>query len=429
VIRTLGASVVGAAVIAGVSVSAIGTSSAAAKAPLVIGYDGALSGPTGDISQPDYFMAYIKYINAHGGVDGHQIKVVLLDDKGDPGQQLLNYETMWSQDHVVAIGSINSGPWPYQYVRANNIPVVTQGFAPQIYNQSYASFLSIGGTLPTWGAQTAYFTVKTEHKTPTAVEEMYLPSNAPYIPWIKQYWHKLGVNTVYFDPDGGPSADCTALVLKMKDEHVDYFDAAGIEINSCIEAESRLNWHAADGNGGVFSASARAGAQIGAPIAGWIGGSPDTFANGTPIHPTPQLVNRIYRANIIKYVPAQYAGYSYINSPSMFGYNAAQVMVYFLKGTLEKYGKVTPPLFLKYAHSVKNLDDGLQNPIVSFSPACKTGSDATWWGYWVKDPNPAPGQPAYYMKPFSGTSWVTNKWLGLGKCYLTDISDKLFPAS
>jgi len=75
--------------------------------PIVIGTLGALSGPTyaqlgdeQDLSSTP--KAWVAWTNAHGGIDGHPVKLDIIDDAGDPGRAVAAAHQLVA-DHVIAI--------------------------------------------------------------------------------------------------------------------------------------------------------------------------------------------------------------------------------------------------------------------------------------------------------------------------------------
>jgi branched-chain amino acid transport system substrate-binding protein len=64
-----------------------------------------LSGPLSSVGQPqrDGAKAYIDYVNAHGGVDGHQIDLKVLDDAATATRGTANATQLISQDKVSAL--------------------------------------------------------------------------------------------------------------------------------------------------------------------------------------------------------------------------------------------------------------------------------------------------------------------------------------
>jgi hypothetical protein len=165
---------------------------------------------------------------------------------------------------------------------------------------------------------------------------------------------------------------------------------------------------------------------IGKPFIGVVAGSPNTLDNGKPIYPQPSVADRTYVGNMRTYFP-QFATHDNLNGTGTISDGSVGVlMVDAMEATIAKYHDFTSSLLTKFTRTYANLNDGLQPAVTSFAPSCKTGSDATIWGFWHYNPNPTSSKPTLYMVPSSGPQWVTNTWLGLGKCYLTQIATRLF---
>lgn len=138
--------------------AATGTSVAAPKgAPIKVGVIGSLSGPQASSSDQGATVApaWAAWINANGGLDGHPVQVIVLDDKGDPataqadGQQFIAdgvSAVIVSSDNLVSAfdsavlakgiplisGSANSSDW---YTKAGMFPTATgivNGVAAQV---------------------------------------------------------------------------------------------------------------------------------------------------------------------------------------------------------------------------------------------------------------------------------------------------------
>lgn len=71
-------------------------------------------------------QAWESWTNAHGGINGHKIKVVFGDDQGETSVGLSQVQKMVQDDHIIAmVGSTtNAIPGIASYLAANNIPVI-----------------------------------------------------------------------------------------------------------------------------------------------------------------------------------------------------------------------------------------------------------------------------------------------------------------
>jgi branched-chain amino acid transport system substrate-binding protein len=96
----------------------------------------------------DTLNAWVKYTNSTGGVDGHPVKVVIIDDKDDPAVGLAAAKTLAQTDHVAAIvgqSSETDETWA-SYIQAQNVPVIG---GTQIDTEWFTNpmFYPVGGTV------------------------------------------------------------------------------------------------------------------------------------------------------------------------------------------------------------------------------------------------------------------------------------------
>jgi branched-chain amino acid transport system substrate-binding protein len=85
-----------------------GSSSGSGQAtgtPYQVGFDSSLSGPyaANGVGERDGFMSYIKYVNSHGGVNGHPVNVTVTDDAADVSTATANETQLIAQNHVSAV--------------------------------------------------------------------------------------------------------------------------------------------------------------------------------------------------------------------------------------------------------------------------------------------------------------------------------------
>jgi branched-chain amino acid transport system substrate-binding protein len=141
--------------------SGAGGSSPAPKltgAPIVVGtigsYTGAEAASEGGAKAT--IEAWADYVNAHGGINGHPVKLYVIDDGSSPSAALQGVQTLVQQDHVVAIVGEESNvdtTWA-SYAEQSGVPVVG-GLAldvpfstnPDFFASGTSSFASIWGVL------------------------------------------------------------------------------------------------------------------------------------------------------------------------------------------------------------------------------------------------------------------------------------------
>jgi len=124
-----------------------GASAAPAKgSPLVIGTICSCSGPlgSGQAGIKPMSSAWVKWTNAHGGVNGHPVKLVFKDDKGDATAAAAAARALVSQKVLAIVGnfSFQESAWA-KIAKDAGIPVVgTPGLSPDEYTN--AGFFPIG---------------------------------------------------------------------------------------------------------------------------------------------------------------------------------------------------------------------------------------------------------------------------------------------
>jgi branched-chain amino acid transport system substrate-binding protein len=103
---------------------------AAKKAPLVIGNVGTYSGPSGSAWKPgiEALKVWAKDVNARGGVDGHPVQLLSVDDGGDPARHLSSVKDMVENKKAFAfvynIVSTSGSDAVDNYLTEKGIPVI-----------------------------------------------------------------------------------------------------------------------------------------------------------------------------------------------------------------------------------------------------------------------------------------------------------------
>jgi branched-chain amino acid transport system substrate-binding protein len=114
--------------------------SAAAKAPIVIGASVSL---TGDFSADGQafkrgYELWMTDVNRAGGLLGHQVKLMFLDDKSDPTQGSTNVQQLITSDHVNLVfgpfSSLITGPTASVAARYGFAMIEGAGGAPAVFN-------------------------------------------------------------------------------------------------------------------------------------------------------------------------------------------------------------------------------------------------------------------------------------------------------
>jgi branched-chain amino acid transport system substrate-binding protein len=103
------------------------SSTASNAPPIKIGFicscSGALASSTA-INLPGY-RAWVKSVNASGGINGHQVQLIVKDDALNPSTSIAAVHELIEQDHVIALANISNveAGWS-AYVAQQKIPVI-----------------------------------------------------------------------------------------------------------------------------------------------------------------------------------------------------------------------------------------------------------------------------------------------------------------
>ena len=98
------------------------------SSPIVIGNIGAYSGPLASsvIGAKQTIEAWAKWTNAHGGIRGHQVKLIVKDEQNNPTTAVAAVKELIEKDKVVAIvgeRSSSDETWA-KYADAAGVPVI-----------------------------------------------------------------------------------------------------------------------------------------------------------------------------------------------------------------------------------------------------------------------------------------------------------------
>jgi branched-chain amino acid transport system substrate-binding protein len=132
-----------------VAVGSLGqaAASAASKSPLLVGDLCSCTGPEAStIGQTTSVVeAWAKSVNASGGIDGHQVQVVVKDDAYNPATSSADAQALVEQDHVVAIidNSDEDNAWE-KYIQTAKVPVI--GGTESVAGYTSPDFFPPGGT-------------------------------------------------------------------------------------------------------------------------------------------------------------------------------------------------------------------------------------------------------------------------------------------
>lgn len=83
------------------------------------------SGASAYVVSANVFNAWGKWTNAHGGINGHPVDVIVLDDQSNPATGLADAQKLIQADHVIAIAAFDNtwSGWT-KYVGAQHVPIM-----------------------------------------------------------------------------------------------------------------------------------------------------------------------------------------------------------------------------------------------------------------------------------------------------------------
>ncbi|HEY4408880.1 MAG TPA: ABC transporter substrate-binding protein [Acidimicrobiia bacterium] len=382
-----------------------------------------LSGAIGFVGQEcaGGIDAYVKLVNARGGIHGRRIELISYDDGFDPAQTLSNVKRLWEQDKVAMVFAfvVDSAN---EYVRSKNIPFFTFGGSPGGFASKYPTIIPVGGSFLTWGQQVAISVTKYMNRHPKVVAVMtdtQILNTHVTAKYIEDYWKKLGAEKVFVEPVDMTQGDCSAQVLKYKQAGVEYWDWQSFAFVFCMPAEERLGWRPPLGQGGPVASMGSLSSTIGRSMEGVVAGAPSDLPDGRPRFTAPTKAHLEMVEAMKRYHPSL-AGYQ-LSSPALGAYYfaAKYIVSGALQGAGDLYGELSPDALLKWIYQSSNYDTGVTTPIRGYKPNCKQGNNTTWWGLWKWDE----GQQKLVNNPLG--PHVDNSWYTQDPCFMSKVADEV----
>jgi branched-chain amino acid transport system substrate-binding protein len=193
----------------------------ASGAPMKVGVICSCSGPFGSalVATEDVYKAWANAANASGGIQGHPVQLITMDDGAVPGTSTTDMQALIS-DHVVAIADMSEVDQVWaSAVQAANIPVVgMQTTNTPFYTN--ADFYPEGQT----GDSSIYAGVATAKAAgATSLGFIYCaeaPSCADAFSLGKAAGQKLGVSVPFGTAASGTAPNYTAQCVAAKQDHL-----------------------------------------------------------------------------------------------------------------------------------------------------------------------------------------------------------------
>lgn len=226
---------------------------ALAQDAYVVGVTSALTGPPSSTYAPamEALQIYINRINAAGGINGKQVRLIMQDDAAEPSKAAANAKKLLTQDNVVLMinASLSStyAPVVAEAKRANVPLLFATGVCPkdvyppadplQFCTTAYASNYDSRATLDF---------IKATAKEPVRIgfSAMAIPLSRGEIDYAEEQSKTVGMTPVDKEVIPPPTADYTPFATKLKDANPNWVFswAPWVTQVRTLEALRKLGW-------------------------------------------------------------------------------------------------------------------------------------------------------------------------------------------
>jgi branched-chain amino acid transport system substrate-binding protein len=213
-------------------------------------------------------QSWQKYINAHGGIGGHPVSVIVKDDNNNAATALQDAQELIENDHAVAIGDASFTATSFEkYVDSAKVPVISLGgAAASILYLTDKDFFTNMTTIP--GAVYA-FAKTAQIAGAKSFGLLYCsesPTCAQSVPLFKAAAQGVGLSFGYSAAVSASTPNYTAVCLAAK--------SAGVDALAVVSADQQENQHIYDNcatqnynpivlnNGSTFGPSASTDSNI-----------------------------------------------------------------------------------------------------------------------------------------------------------------------
>lgn len=226
---------------------------ALAQDAYVIGLTGALTGPPSSTYAPavEALRLYIDRVNAGGGVNGKQIRLVVQDDSAEPSRAAANTKKLLTQDNVILMinASLSStyAPVVAETKRANVPLLFASGVCPkEVYPPADPLQFCTTAYASTYDSRAALAFVKDNSKDPVrlGLAAMAIPLSRGEIDFAEQQAPKLDMTVVDKEIIPPPTADYTPFATKLHGANANWVFswAPWVTQVRTFEALRRLGW-------------------------------------------------------------------------------------------------------------------------------------------------------------------------------------------
>jgi ABC-type branched-subunit amino acid transport system substrate-binding protein len=226
---------------------------AAAQDAYVIGVTGALTGPPSSTYAPavEALRLYIDRVNAAGGVNGKQIRLVIQDDSAEPSKAAANAKKLVTQDNVVllinATLSTTYAPVVAEAKRAEVPLLFASGVCPkEVYPPADPLQFCTTAYAANYDSRATLAFIKETAKEPVrlGLAAMAIPLSRAEMDFAESQAPGSGMTVVDKEVIPPPTADYTPFATKIKDAGANWtFSwAPWVTQVRTLEALRRLGW-------------------------------------------------------------------------------------------------------------------------------------------------------------------------------------------
>jgi ABC-type branched-subunit amino acid transport system substrate-binding protein len=240
-------------ILTGALVSAFAALPALAQDAYVIGLTGALTGPPSSTYAPavEALRLYIDRVNAAGGVNGKQIRLVIQDDSAEPSKAAANVKKLITQDNAVllinATLSTTYAPVMAEARRAGVPLLFASGVCPkEVYPPADPLLFCTTAYAASYDSRATLAFMKETAKEPVrlGLAAMAIPLSRAEMDYAEQQAPGAGMTVVDKEVIPPPTPDYTPFATKIKDANANWVFswAPWVTQVRTFEALRRLGW-------------------------------------------------------------------------------------------------------------------------------------------------------------------------------------------
>jgi branched-chain amino acid transport system substrate-binding protein len=240
-------------ILGGAFVCALTALPVAAQDAYVVGLTGALTGPPSSTYAPavEALRLYLDRVNAGGGVNGKQIRLVIQDDSAEPSRAAANTKKLITQDNAVllinATLSTTYAPVTAEAKRANIPLLFASGVCPkEVYPPADPLQFCTTAYASTYDSRATLAFIKETAKEPVrlGLAAMAIPLSRAEMDFAESQAPGAGMTVVDKEVIPPPTPDYTPFATKLKDANANWVFswAPWVTQVRTFEALRRLGW-------------------------------------------------------------------------------------------------------------------------------------------------------------------------------------------